>query len=262
MGSRRWALNALLVIIVLMFLVVGVGVIALYNTFNGGRQTASSPAAMATATRFAAAPPAGAPSNAGCTNNSDFVADMTVPDNSVLAPRQEFDKVWRIKNSGTCVWNSNYRLVFVDGTRMGAPADIPVPDTAPGATADIQVKLTAPQKAGRSAGRWQIQAPSGERFGATFDTTIRVAGPGARVCNGSPVIESFAASPTTIAAGQSSTLSWGLVSNADAAEIDNSIGGVATPGSMTVSPTRTTKYTLTARCGQNVSQAEITIVVP
>ncbi len=76
------------------------------------------------------------------------------------------------------------------------------------------------------------------------------------------MIESFAANPATIVSGESSTLSWGFVSNADAVEIDNGIGGVATPGSITVSPTGTTKYTLTARCGQSVKQAEITIVVP
>lgn len=80
-------------------------------------------------------------------------------------------------------------------------------------------------------------------------------------CAGMPVIESFTASPTTISAGGSSTLSWGAVTNADAVEIDQGIGGVATPGSRVVSPATTTTYTLTARCGAQIATRQVTIVV-
>lgn len=80
-------------------------------------------------------------------------------------------------------------------------------------------------------------------------------------CVGTPNIESFTASPTTISAGGSSTLSWGAVTNADAVEIDQGIGGVATPGSRAVSPATTTTYTLTARCGANIATRQVTIVV-
>ncbi len=80
-------------------------------------------------------------------------------------------------------------------------------------------------------------------------------------CIGTPNIASFTASPTTISPGGSTTLSWGAVTNADAVEIDQGIGGIATPGSRTVSPTTTTTYTLTARCGANVATRQVTVVV-
>jgi hypothetical protein len=80
-------------------------------------------------------------------------------------------------------------------------------------------------------------------------------------CSGTPNIASFTASPDTITAGGSSTLSWGAVTNADSAEIDQSIGGVATPGSTSVSPASTTTYTLTARCGSNTKIAQVTVTV-
>lgn len=67
-------------------------------------------------------------------------------------------------------------------------------------------------------------------------------------CSGTPVIASFSASPSTINAGESATLSWGAVTNADSVEIDNGIGGVPAPGSRIVSPSVTTVYVLTARC--------------
>lgn len=81
------------------------------------------------------------------------------------------------------------------------------------------------------------------------------------VCPGPPVIASFDANPSTIAAGQSSTLSWGAVTNATSAAIDPGIGGVGTPGSTSVSPGTTQTYVLTATgCGGTVSR-QVTIVV-
>jgi len=51
-----------------------------------------------------------------CYDNMSFVADLTIPDNSVLNPRQDFDKIWRLQNTGTCTWDSSYRIIFVQGS--------------------------------------------------------------------------------------------------------------------------------------------------
>lgn len=80
-------------------------------------------------------------------------------------------------------------------------------------------------------------------------------------CSGSPNITSFSASPASIQRGQSSTLSWGAVTNADNVSVEPSIGGVPAPGSASVSPVNTTTYTLTARCGNNSVTRQTTIQV-
>ena len=78
-------------------------------------------------------------------------------------------------------------------------------------------------------------------------------------CPGPPNIPSFTASLNPITAEQSTTLSWGGVTNATSVEIDHGIGGVPTPGSRTVSPDTTTTYTLTARgCGGTITR-QVTI---
>lgn len=64
----------------------------------------------------------------------------------------------------------------------------------------------------------------------------------------------------TIARGASAILNWGAVTN-EAVEIDQGIGGVATPGSRSVSPTAITTYTLTARCGANVTTRQVVVTV-
>jgi len=60
-----------------------------------------------------------------------------------------------------------------------------------------------------------------------------------------PIINSFSANPSTITAGESSTLSWS-VTDAASVTIDNAIGSVALSGTTAVNPTITTTYTLTA----------------
>ena len=74
-----------------------------------------------------------------------------------------------------------------------------------------------------------------------------------------PQIISFTANPTSIAAGQSSTLNWQVV-NADSVTI-TSLGTVALAGSSPVSPATTTTYTLTATRGGQTATATATVTV-
>ncbi len=217
--------------------------------------------ATATATATTAPPPPGA-----CTNGLQFIADVTVPDGTLLAPAQAFNKIWRVKNTGTCNWDATYQFVYVGGDAMAAVAAIAVPYTAPGATADLLIAMTAPSTAGTHISQWRMKSGTGALFGATLTVNINVIGaqpppPPSGTCTGTPNIDSFTATPGTINAGQTSTLQWGMVTNADSVEIDQGIGGIATPGSTTVSPGSTTTYTLTAHCGATVTTKQATVTV-
>ncbi len=87
----------------------------------------------------------------------------------------------------------------------------------------------------------------------TATVTINLTGLGA------PVISGFTASPLTITAGQSSTLSW-AVSGAGNIIISPAIG-IVTGSSLVVTPTQTTTYTLTATNTAGANFATITITV-
>jgi len=83
-------------------------------------------------------------------------------------------------------------------------------------------------------------------------------------CNGTPHISSFTGNPTTINNGQSTTLSWGVVTNADSVQLSSTTqggSGVPTPGSVVVHPTQTTTYFLTAWCRGISAQAQVQINV-
>ena len=100
-------------------------------------------------------------------NWAQFIADVTVPDGTNYAPGTAFKKTWRLKNIGTCAWNSNdVSLIFDSGEKMGAPASSALPTTvSPGQTVDITVDMTAPSAAGHYFGYYKFKSASGGVFG-------------------------------------------------------------------------------------------------
>jgi hypothetical protein len=95
-----------------------------------------------------------------CTDQAQFVSNITFPDGSVVSPNQSLTKTWRVKNTGTSTW-AGYNLKFISGNQMGGPAQVSIPTTAPGGTVDISVNLIAPSTSGSASGVWQIENTNG-----------------------------------------------------------------------------------------------------
>jgi hypothetical protein len=94
-----------------------------------------------------------------------FVADVTVPDGTVFLPNTPFIKTWRIKNVGTCTWDSSYVLIFNGGAQLDGPDVLPLPASIPpGKEIDISIKLQAPAEEGDFRGYWALRNPSGFVF--------------------------------------------------------------------------------------------------
>lgn len=99
-------------------------------------------------------------------NRASFVTDVSIPDGTDLDPGESFTKTWRLRNSGSCTWNSNYELLFKDGDAMGGPASKDLTGSvAPGETVDISVDLTAPNSEGSYKGFWWLRSDAGIVFG-------------------------------------------------------------------------------------------------
>jgi hypothetical protein len=92
--------------------------------------------------------------------------DVTVPDDTVMAPEQSFSKTWRLKNAGTCTWNSDYAVVYFSGDRMGASDRVPLTGSvAPGETVDLTVDMVAPVESGTYQGNWKLRNANNQLFG-------------------------------------------------------------------------------------------------
>jgi uncharacterized protein YkwD len=98
---------------------------------------------------------------AACKERAVVIQDVTIPDNTYIAPGSSFTKTWRFQNSGTCPW-TGYTVAFASGDRMGAPDSVPVPDTAPGAQVDISVPLVAPTIYNAYAGYFVLNDQNGK----------------------------------------------------------------------------------------------------
>ncbi len=106
-------------------------------------------------------------------NSAQFIADVTIPDGTTIAPGATFVKTWRLMNNGTCTWTTAYDVVFVSGTQMGSPATIAMPSSiAPGGTVDITVNLTAPTTPGHYRGNYKLQDGSNNQFGVGLNAAF------------------------------------------------------------------------------------------
>jgi hypothetical protein len=109
-----------------------------------------------------------------CSLEAAFVADVTIPPGTAFRPGAQMDKVWQVRNSGTCAWGVGYQLARVEGGALGAPDSVSVPPTAAGATADLAITFSAPSQAGTYTETWQLQTPDGTPFGPPLTMFVEV----------------------------------------------------------------------------------------
>ncbi len=106
----------------------------------------------------------------GC-NNSEYAGYTDPPRGVVVKPGQQFLKIWRLKNTGTCTWDEGYRLAYAGGDgNMGAQPFV-ITQTKdfvkPGETKDLGVTLTAPNIEKDYGSCWRMQDDQGNFFGVT-----------------------------------------------------------------------------------------------
>jgi hypothetical protein len=76
-----------------------------------------SPTAGAGFTQLPSPVPAGATQATGdACNNNVFEADITILDGSTVTGGDTMQKVWKVRNTGTCTWDEGYELIYIGGT--------------------------------------------------------------------------------------------------------------------------------------------------
>ena len=115
--------------------------------------------------------------------------------------------------------------------------------------------LTAAVGAGVVRGGLREESPAASTPAASDAATSRLRQPPA-----APVINSFTAEPSTVEAGQSSTLRWSITGATDMS-IDHGVGAVQSSGQRQVFPRASTSYTLTARGPGGMDSRSVTVEV-
>ncbi|MBU2609525.1 MAG: hypothetical protein KJ606_01060 [Chloroflexi bacterium] len=118
------------------------------------------------------------PTQQSCDNAS--LITETIPGFSEIAPGAQFVKTWRIKNTGPCIWNTNYRLAYGwggEGTDWKTtPPALLTRVVNPGEEIDVTVTLTAPVNTGQHGAYFKMQNDKGYYFGTDLTIIIKVSG--------------------------------------------------------------------------------------
>jgi len=105
-----------------------------------------------------------APSDPNCLGAT--LVGENPPDGAILQPGEYFWKTWTLLNTGTCAWNSSYKLIYWSGDLMGGFTSYPLPeDVLPNEQKDVSIYLKAPETEGTFTGYWRLQTPWNANFG-------------------------------------------------------------------------------------------------
>ena len=157
-----------------------------------------------------------------CQNNAELV--VTAPSQVQSAPDTVMLTDWRFRNTGTCTWDSSYRLAFLGGERMSGPRSLYLRESVPpGGEVEMTIKVIAPVDVGAYHARWQMFGPDGTAFGAeaTVDIVVPFAEPTALTPDQVVAKVAVGRHPSRIALGEGSAWvtneSAGTVSRIDLA---------------------------------------------
>ena len=142
-----------------------------------------------------------------------FVKDITIPDGSSINGGAFFSKTWRLKNLGSCTWDSSYRIVFVNGTSMAQTMTFPWTGgtVGYGESVDLSVDLYAPYDPGKYQGDFMLLAPDGTYFGLGAENKAfwtRIVVPVPNAAPPAPGIVSPLTGSTSFCSGYSVSLAW------------------------------------------------------
>lgn len=97
---------------------------------------------------------------------STFVDDVT-PDGVIMPPGFRFEKVWRLRNSGTVPWTGRWLRRLGPPAGLGIPSSplrVPIAATMPGELVDIAVPMRAHNMAGTAQVHWKMVDDDGYEF--------------------------------------------------------------------------------------------------
>ena len=111
-------------------------------------------------------------------NNLVFEGDITIPDGETLKAGTDVQKIWAIRNTGTCTWDDGYSLIKIAGSpdigngsfKFTKSSDF----VAGGQGLNIGIWLDVPCAAGKYEGHWRMLSDSGYYFGTVLSVYLTV----------------------------------------------------------------------------------------
>lgn len=129
-------------------------------------------------------------------DNSVYISDVTIPDNTAMTPGQSFTKTWRVSNNGSCTWGTAYQIILISGDGMSGKATPIGQSVGPGQSADISVAMVAPSTTGTIQGTWRLQNDKSQPFGTVLTVVIKVGATAATATSTGAIAPTATTGPT------------------------------------------------------------------
>jgi hypothetical protein len=110
---------------------------------------------------------------AGC-NNLLFIRDETIPAGTEVKAGEDFIKIWKVANNGTCEWKYQYRLALLSGDSFDAFVSPIGKIVEVNEWAELKVSIQAPNQPGTYKNYWRLSDLDGKMFGATLELSFVV----------------------------------------------------------------------------------------
>jgi hypothetical protein len=113
--------------------------------------------------------------------NAVFEGDVTIPDGTEVKGGETFQKIWAIRNTGSCTWDEGFELIFIGGSANIGATNYKFQSkdaVASGEGINIGVWVTASCAAGQQEGHWRLRTDGGGNnyFGTILSLYITVSG--------------------------------------------------------------------------------------
>lgn len=106
---------------------------------------------------------------------SSALVSETIPAGSKMNPGERFVQTWKIKNTGTCDWDREFKIVHVGGYDFKGADQKRIPEKVPaGSTVEISMSIDAPDTSDSYSSSWQLATTDGVLLGQVFTIDIKV----------------------------------------------------------------------------------------
>lgn len=111
-----------------------------------------------------------------CTLDMAFVSEDAIYDGRIMPSRRTQDKMWTVRNTGTCVWGPGFELVRMGDDKLATQDRAPVGECPPGEEVTLKVGIRVPDTKGTYRSDWRLCANGDQCFGPTLYVVIESTG--------------------------------------------------------------------------------------
>lgn len=101
-----------------------------------------------------------------CTMSLEVISEPAFASGVKVTENEVFYKEWEVRNTGTCIWTTDWKWVFKEGWQLGNTSFPVRKETIPGETVNVRLGMTNTLSQGMEYySNYTLESPSGDQCG-------------------------------------------------------------------------------------------------